>query len=181
MQDRFIFWLQILVFLEYLLIYVSYDRNFFLRLRRAMLVEAFEYLEHLHTASENFSRATFKKVFRQKATFSKVFIRIFWELNSFKYSIFSTFNWISLNLRVVSRTRRAMYVEDFRWLQRLHTTPEKFSRVTLKNFFSWKNTFSYNFVRIFWELNTLKNSFLSLLVAYLLIYASYDRHCFADA
>ena len=29
MHDRFIFWLQILVFLEYLLIYVLYDRNFF--------------------------------------------------------------------------------------------------------------------------------------------------------
>eukprot|EP00493_Phyllostaurus_siculus_P024583 UN24923 len=49
----------------------------FLRLRRSLLVEAFRYLEHLHTAPENVSRATFKKVFRQKATFSKVFIRIF--------------------------------------------------------------------------------------------------------
>ena len=33
----------------------------FLRLRRATLVEAFRYLEHLHATPENFSRATFKK------------------------------------------------------------------------------------------------------------------------
>ena len=33
----------------------------FLRLRRAMLVEAFRYLEHLHTVPENFSRATLQK------------------------------------------------------------------------------------------------------------------------
>ena len=51
--------------------------EFFLRLCRAMSGGPFRYLEHLHTTAENFSSVTFKKVFGEKVTFSKIFIRIF--------------------------------------------------------------------------------------------------------
>ena len=54
----------------------------FLRLRKAMLGGPCRYLEDLHTTAEKFSSVTLKKVFGQKVTFSNIFIRIFWELDT---------------------------------------------------------------------------------------------------
>ena len=88
------------------------------------------------------------------------------------------FLWARRMVVIFSRTRRAMFGETFRYLEHLHTTSEKFSRATWKKVFRWKSTFSKICIRIFWELDTLKNSIFSVLVAYLLIYASYDRHFF---
>ena len=158
----------------------------FSRTRRAMFGEAFRYLELLHTTSENFSRVTFIKVFHWKNTLSYTFVRIFWELDTLKNSFFSVLFayfliYASYDRHFFLKTRSAMFGETFRSVELLHTTLEKFSRVTFTKVFNWKKTLSYTFVRICWELNTLKNSIFSLWVAYLLIYASYDRHCFADA
>ena len=47
---------------------------FFSRTRRAMLGETYRYL-HLHTTSENFSIATFKKIFRWKSTFRDAHVK----------------------------------------------------------------------------------------------------------
>ena len=158
----------------------------FARTRRAMLGKAFRYLQHLHMTSENFFRATFKKFFRWKLTFSKIFVRILSE------------NWISKKIHFFLvliaylliyasydhhflRTRKARLGEAFRYLELIHIATENFSRVTFIKVFIWKNTLSYIFVRIFWELNIFKNSIFSLLVAYLLIYASYDHPFFTDA
>ena len=44
---------------------------FFSRTRRAMLGEAFRYLEHLHATSENFSRATLKKLSAENGLFRR--------------------------------------------------------------------------------------------------------------
>ena len=91
------------------------------------------------------------------------------------------FLWTCCMSVIFSQRRKAMLEATFRYLEHLHTTSEKFSRATLKKVFRWKSIFSKIFIRIFWELDTLKNSIFSLLVQYLLIYASYVLYCFADA
>ena len=66
------FWFSLNIFLSTFRMIVIY-----LRLCRAMPAGPFRYLEHLHTTAKNFSSVTLKKVFGEKVTFSKIFIRIF--------------------------------------------------------------------------------------------------------
>ena len=80
------------------------------------------------------STVTSKKVFGWKMTFSSIFIRIFWELDTLKNSLFSTFSWISLDLRVVRLWFFRRRVELCQ--EKLLDTFNIFIRL-LKNFLEW--------------------------------------------